>query len=81
MWVALISKKQLNQREKLGWYNTLVCNLASEERMDYYNFLSFDKDFFEEIIARLTTTIRRNSTNYRFDAAWFNVGNGSKVSF
>ena len=43
---------------------THVCELAREEQKAYYNFLSINKDFFGEILTRLTTTIRRKP-NYR----------------
>ena len=40
------SRKWLKRCEKLGWYNTLVCDLAIGDQMDQYKCLSIDKDFF-----------------------------------
>ena len=55
----------MKRRTQLGWYNTLVTELASEEQKDYFNFMRMDKEFFDEILATVGPSITRKPNNFR----------------
>ena len=59
------TKSWLRRREKLGWHNQLIKELAVEEPQDYYNFMRMDEAFFNEILARITPKVERIPNNYR----------------
>ena len=59
------TKAWYKRREELGWYNTLLRELATEEEKDYFNFMRMDEDFFNEIVERIGPSIARKRSNFR----------------
>ena len=59
------TKEWYKRREELGWYDTLLKELALEEHKDYFNFMRMDEDFFNEILQRIGPSITRKRSNFR----------------
>ena len=59
------TKEWYKRREELGWYDTLLKELAVEEHKDYFNFMRMDEDFFNEILERIGPSIARKRSNFR----------------
>lgn len=59
------TKEWYKRREELGWYDTLLKELALEEKKDYFNFMRMDEDFFNEILQRIGPSITRKRSNFR----------------
>ena len=59
------TKEWYKRREELGWYDTLLKELALEEHKDYFNFMRMDEDFFNEILQRIGPSIARKRSNFR----------------
>ena len=53
------TKAWLKRCTQLGWYDTLLKELASEEEKDYFNFMRMNKEFFDEILAKLGLKLRK----------------------
>ena len=58
------TKAWLKRRSMLGWYDTLLKELASEEQKNYFNLMRMDGEFFNEILARVSTRITRKPNNF-----------------
>ena len=59
------TKAWLKRRSQLGWYDTLLKELAFEEQKDYFNFMRMDEQFFDEILARIGPSITCKPKNFR----------------